>query len=149
MTSPVTTPHRPAQPVPPQRRIAIVIAALVGAAVLLIAVQWFLSEPEKVSSVELANSSELDVRVEVSGTDRDNWLGLAIVPGGATRTIDGVLDQGETWLFRYSSGPFVADPVEVPRTSLEADGWRVEIPASAIQQLTDQGALPLSTSTTG
>ena len=138
MASPVTTPRRPAAPIPRRRRIALVVTALVGAAIVLAAIQWLLAEPSKVSSVHLVNSSDLDVRVEVSGQDRDSWLGLAVLPAGATRTVQGVLDQGDVWVFRYSSGPFVADPVEVPRPALEAGGWRVEIPAMVVQQLTAQ-----------
>ncbi len=149
MTSPVTTPRRPAEPIERRRRIALIVAAVIGALLVLALTQWLLAEPSKVSSVHLVNSSDLDIRVAVSGSDAGATLGLAVVPARATRTVEGVLDQGDTWVFHYSSGPFVADPVAVARRTLEADGWRVEIPATVITRLTQMGARPVATSKTG
>ena len=46
-----------------------------------------------------------------------------------------VLDQGDEWIFTFSSGGIEGGSLRVSRAKLAADGWRVSVPESVIQRL--------------
>lgn len=142
MTSPVTTGRPPSPADPRRRRLAVVAAAVAAAAVVLAGTRWLLAEPEAVSRVRVVNPSPLDLEVAVRGGARDAWLPLTSVAAGSERVVEGVLDQGDVWVFRFSTGPFVATPVEVARADLARAGWTVGVPRAVVDQLDAMGATP-------
>jgi hypothetical protein len=60
---------------------------------------------------------------------------LPTVGANSTATSDDVLDQGDEWLFSFSSGGVDGGTLRVSRAKLAAGDWRVEIPESVVQRL--------------
>ena len=65
----------------------------------------------------------------------DARLILATVPPTTTATNLDVLDQGDDWVFSFSSGGVDGGSLRVSRAKLAADGWRLVVPDSVIQRL--------------
>jgi hypothetical protein len=108
-------------------------AVLVLAACLLI-VNLSGSMPAR-QSITIENRTGAPVTVRTTGADRDGWLGLSTVDPNSRTTVESVVDQGRIWRFHLSVGPDrIAD---FPRTEdeLRAAGWKLTIPAGAVDQL--------------
>ena len=118
---------------PPRARSAPLIALTVVVAVLvLVPFGWLLvnalREPAFVDEVVVVNPNEFDVNVRVAGED-GRQLVLGPVEGDSTSTFRSVIDQGGVWVFQFErAGERIGD-VRVDRSTLESDGWRVEVPA--------------------
>jgi hypothetical protein len=78
----------------------------------------------------------------VTGADRDGWLGLTLVPQRTTTTVEEVVDQGETWIFRFDYVGKYEEEIEVSRRELEQNDWTIEVPPSFAQHLRDLGVPP-------
>ncbi len=94
-----------------------------------------------VERVAIVNETVYDASVAVSG-DEGGWLGLTTVTAQDTREVREVIDQGETWTFRFSYGRH--DPVElrVSRDELADSDWVVEVPVEFEENLRDEGVPP-------
>jgi hypothetical protein len=124
-------PHVPRRTFPPVSVIALVI---VGA--LLCALMTFaLRDPEVVPRVTVENPSGIDVNVSVRPSTDASRLILATVPPTTTATNLDVLDQGDEWIFSFSSGGVEGGTVRMSRAKLAADGWRVVVPEPVIQRM--------------
>ncbi len=124
-------PHVPRRTFPPLPLIAL----LVVGALLCAVMTYALRDPEVVSRVTIDNPSTLDINVSVRSTSDSSRLILATVPPTTTATNLDVLDQGDDWIFSFSSGGVEGGTLRVSRAKLAADGWRVEIPDAVIQRL--------------
>jgi hypothetical protein len=124
-------PHVPRRTVPP---IALVVLALVGA-LLCGAMAYALRDPAVVSSVTIENPSPLDVNVSVQSSKNSPRLLLQPVGPTTSATTRGVLDQGDEWIFSFSSAGVDGGTVRVSRAKLSADGWRLKIPQAVIDRL--------------
>ena len=51
--------------------------------------------------ITIVNPTEYDVDVDVTGPDRDGWLPVAIVGARSEKVAQGVIDQGDLWIFRF------------------------------------------------
>ena len=127
----MTRPHAPRRTFPPISVIALVVVGVL----LCAAMAYALRDPDTVPSVTVDNPSELDVNVSVHPADDDARLILATVPPTSSATNLDVLDQGDEWIFTFSSGGIEGGTLRVSRAKLAADGWRVSVPESVIQRL--------------
>lgn len=120
-------------------KIGVVLAVL---AVLVISM-WLVRPPDFVDHVSVTNRSGYDLNVDVSDANRDGWLPISVATGGGatTRTQD-VIDQDDTWIFRFSYAGKNAGEISVPRSELADNGWRVAVPGSVAQNLRDAGIQP-------
>jgi hypothetical protein len=124
-------PHVPRRTFP---SLAIIVLVIVGA-LLCAAMAYALRDPEVVSRVTVDNPSTVDVNVSVRPSGDESRLILATVsPNSSARNLD-VLDQGDNWIFSFSSGGVDGGSVRMSREQLAADDWRVVVPESVIQRL--------------
>jgi len=129
------SPRRTFPPVP-------VIALVVVGALLCAAMAYALRDPAVVPSVTVENPSQLDVTVSVHPANDNAQLILATVPSTTTATNLDVLDQGDDWVFSFSSGGVDGGTMRVSRAKLAADGWRVVVPQAVIQRLQTGAFVP-------
>jgi hypothetical protein len=134
----IARPHVPRRTLPPLPVIALVV---VGA--LLIAITAYaLRDPDVVARVTVDNPSSLDVNVDVRPSSDGAHLALAVVgPESEATTLD-VLDQGDEWVFSFSSGDIEGGTLRVARAKLAADGWRVVVPPDVIARLQSGSFVP-------
>jgi hypothetical protein len=100
------------------------------------------SDTGMVDELTIGNETSYPARVEVADGDRSGWLRLALVRQGTSETIHSVVDQGDTWVFRFNYAHRHSESVEVERAALEEGGWQVEVPESFEQALAELGVEP-------
>jgi len=131
-------PHVPRRTFPPVPLIALVVVG----ALLCAAMAYALRDPDVVSRVTVRNPGDIAVNVSVRATDDDAQLLLATVPPTTSATNLDVLDQGDEWIFSFSSGGVQGGTLRVSRAKLAADGWRVAVPESVVQRLQSSTFVP-------
>jgi hypothetical protein len=131
-------PHVPRRAFPPVSMIALVVVGIIFCA----AMAYELRDPVVIPKVTVENPSALEVNVSVRPSSRGARLALTDVLPGSTETTHDVLDQGDDWIFSFSSGGVDGGTVRVPRAKLAADGWRLEIPQSVIDRLQSGAFVP-------
>ena len=94
-----------------------------------------------VDKVVIDNPTAFTVKVDVSDQSRSGWLGLTTVEARSERTVEEVIDQGSTWIIRFSYSDY-EEEIELSRAELERSGWRVEVPDSFAGALRDRGIRP-------
>ena len=124
-------PHVPRRTFPPLPLIALVVVG----ALLCAAMAYELRDPDVVARLTMENPSQLDVNVSVQPSPSGSRLVLPTVGANSTATSNDVLDQGDEWLFSFSSGGVDGGTLRVSRAKLAAGDWRVEIPESVVQRL--------------
>jgi len=130
---------RPATSVVALGQMAVVAA--VAAALFLVAVAMMTDRPSFVSELTVVNPAVYKLNVDVSG-DGHGRLDLGAVRRETTSTYERVIDQGDTWVFRFSYGGVTGGEISVPRARLEADGWRVTVPGDIGERLRLAGLRP-------
>jgi hypothetical protein len=116
--------------------------ALVGLPALLLALVCAGCSSEAfVDEVVIDNPTDFAANVGVTGGERDGWLDLGTAESHSERTVEQVIDQGSTWIFRFSYSGY-EEEVELSRDGLERSGWRVQVPESFATALRDRGVLP-------
>jgi hypothetical protein len=124
---------------PIARKLGVVVAL----AVMLGSGLWLARGPDFVNHVSVTNNSGYDLNVDVTGGDRDGWLAMSVAPGGgATTATQDVIDQRDTWVFRFSYAGMDAGQISVPRSELAGNGWRIVVPDQVAQNLGAKGILP-------
>lgn len=93
-----------------------------------------------ISKVVIVNPTQYPASVDVHGTGQ-GWLGLAAVGADSEMAIRDVYDQGNRWIFRFAYSGYEQE-LELPRTELAADRWRVSIPSSFETHLRSGGVQP-------
>jgi hypothetical protein len=111
--------------------LAVVAVILVGA-----------GDESFVAHVRVDNQTPYDVAVDVAGATRDGWMGAGFAQRRTTTEFSDVVDQGATWVFRFSYAGVDAGEVTVARSTLEGAGWRVAVPASVVDRLVAAGVSP-------
>jgi len=114
--------------------IVIAISAVIAVGLLL------LNEPARVDTITFSNASNYDVGIDVSSGDQRSWLPVAVVDVGTTRQYSDVLDQGDTWVFRFRAQGVDGGEVTIARDELAASGWKVAVPNEVIERLQAAGA---------
>jgi hypothetical protein len=114
--------------------VSVIVLFVVGA-LLCVGMALALRDPDIVPRVTVTNTSTLPVNVDVRGTPSGNRLILDTVPpGGRIANVD-VLEQGDQWIFGFTSGGVDGGSVRVSRATLAADGWRLAVPDEVIARL--------------
>jgi hypothetical protein len=131
-------PQSPRRTFPP---VTVIVLVVVGV-LLCAAMAYALRDPEVVSRVTIENPSQLDVNVSVRPARDDARLILATVSPTTSATNLDVLDQGDDWIFSFSSAGVDGGSIRVSRAKLAEDGWRVVIPAAVIQRLASGAFVP-------
>jgi hypothetical protein len=123
---------------PIARKLGVVLAAAGMLALGLLLARG----PDFVDHVRVTNDSGYDLNVDVTGAERDGWLPISVATGGSTTTTKDVVDQRDTWIFRFSYAGNRAGEVSVSRTDLERRGWSVVVPPAVATRLRAEGILP-------
>jgi hypothetical protein len=105
-----------------------VVAAALGLAAVLGAGE-VLDEPDTVDLV-VRNESTRAVTVHVRGATDGPLLPVATVDAGEERSVEQVIDQGARWLVTFRVAGRDVGTAELAGTELEADGYRLAVPAS-------------------
>jgi hypothetical protein len=95
-----------------------------------------------VDEVAVVNDTEYSADIDVTGKAGDGWLLLTSLEPHSTKTVKGVIDQGETWIFRFDYIGQYEKEVEISRRELERSNWTIEVPQSFEQRLRDLGFSP-------
>jgi hypothetical protein len=131
-------PHAPRRTLPPISVIALVLVGALLCAVMANA----LRDPDFVSRVTIENPSQLSLNVSVHPANDDAQLLLATVGPTTSATALDVLDQGDDWIFSFSSGGIDGGTLRVSRATLADDGWRLVVPESVIRRLQSGAFVP-------
>jgi hypothetical protein len=131
-------PHVPRRTFPPLSLIALVVVGVLLCALMIAA----LRAPKLVSRLTVTNPSSLDINVSVAPSTDGSRLLLATVPSGGSADNLDVLDQGDDWVFSFSSGGVDGGTIRESRAKLAADGWRLEIPQSVVDRLRSGSFVP-------
>src|SRR4051794_34692 len=67
---------------------------------LVVLVTKISDTPRVVDHITVDNPGDYTVNIEVSNGERSGWLALGAAGRSSSTTMDAVLDQGETWVFR-------------------------------------------------
>lgn len=130
-------------PVNPARHRFLLVAAIIlatGAAAF--GGPLLLRGPTFIAKVSLVNPSEYDIHVEVSGDEGTSWMSLTTANQRATTDQVDVIDQGPSWVFRFSAQGRDGGELRIARAALKQGGWTVDVPEAVIERLRQQGAPP-------
>jgi len=133
---------RPARTIGRYVRIDAVAIVIAIAAVLVVGTV-LLDGPARVDHLTVTNPTPYDVSVTVAPDADGSWLPLAAVDLGTTRQFRDVLDQGDTWVFRFRAQGHDAGDLSISRADLAASGWEITVPDAIVTQLRQLDA-PLS-----
>ena len=100
------------------------------------------SDVSFVERITVVNDGDFPAHVEVTDRARSGWLGLGVAQNHAETSFDQVIDQGETWVFRFDYIGKHHEDLEVSRSELERSSWTVEVPAEFAATLLDLGVSP-------
>jgi hypothetical protein len=106
--------------------------------VWLVALLWLTACSGPASSVDritVANPTDYDLEVHVTGEDRGGWLPMIIVEARSEDVARGVIDQGDVWIFQFRHLGEVIGESSVRREQLERSGWRLEVPVEVGERL--------------
>lgn len=122
-------------------RSQALIAVLAATAATLVGGSLLLRGPTVVEEVSVANPSEFDVHVEVSrGEGPDGWISITTVDSRSTGVARDVIDQGEQWVFRFSTQGRAGGESRVARAELRQAQWSLEVPVEVVDRLRRSGA---------
>jgi hypothetical protein len=97
--------------------------------------------PPTVDRITISNPTGYDLEVQVSDANRDGWLPTGIVEAGSEQISEQVIDQGEVWIFRFLHWGESVGELELTRSELERNGWRLEVPGQVEERLRQLGRL--------
>jgi hypothetical protein len=115
------------------------LAAIVVVIALVLVAARLTETPKTVGHLVVQNPTKFDLSVAVSGGDASGWMAVGAVRRGSTTTFRDVVDQGDTWTFRFSAQGKDSD-LEVSREDLARAGWKLEVPTSVSDALRAKGA---------
>jgi hypothetical protein len=103
---------------------------------------WSTRTPGFIDRVTIENPDVHNLEVEVGDAARDRWLGLGTATREGSRTFQSVIDQGDTWVFRFRYGGVDGGEVVMSREDLQANRWHVRVPEKVGVRLTQAGLEP-------
>ena len=127
------------QPRSTRRRdhVVIVVAVLAWAAATALLAP-VLREPGHVDHVTVDNPHPWDVNVDATSGHRDGWVGVGDLARDGSDTFRSVLDEGDTWIFRFTYGGEEAQ-LRISRRQLEQNAWHVTVPDEFAARLRSAG----------
>jgi hypothetical protein len=137
MAPTLTRPHSaPAQNIAGGVVIGAAIAAVLVVAAALVPSMRL---PPFVSRITVANPTIYGVEVDARPANGTAWLSLGGFPRESTRNAYEVIDQGKTWVFRFTYGGEEAGTLTEARSKLEHDHWRMTVPQDVADRLGAMG----------
>ena len=112
---------------------------------LLLPLLFLLGSCDDVTYVErvvLVNPTDYQVLVDVKGAADSSWQGLGIAKRQSETLVQEVIDQGDTWIFRFSYVGEAAGEDRISRSSLMRERWRYQIPERIGELLKEKGYAP-------
>lgn len=110
-------------------RPALAVAATVAAAIVIWLVLGLIGSPSMIPRVTVSNPSSGDLEIDVAPVRGGATLDLGHVAPRSSRTIQDVLDQGDTWVFTVSSARARLGTFPVDRDELADNDWTITLPA--------------------
>ena len=106
-------------------------------AALMVAVPA-LRVPAHVDEVTIDNPHQWPASIEVTGQDRDGWVGVGTVGSESEHRFLEVVDQGGVWIFRFSYAGKAVE-LHVSAARLERNDWQVPVPDEFAEALRTAG----------
>ena len=123
----------------PRGAISLRYFSAVGIFALLLA---SCSDVSFVDEITIVNQTEYGATVAVTNGERNGWLELAALSPDSTKTVEAVVDQGDSWIFRFDYIGQHEEEVETTRSDLEGSDWTIEVPPSFEERLHELGIPP-------
>jgi len=133
--------HPDASPDKRRRTLVYIVGAVVLAGIVLAFVAMS-GGPKFISRVTVVNPTAYDLDVDIASGAGDGWTGLGTVERTGDETFQDVVDQGDTWIFRFSYGGKTAGEVRMTSQDLSRARWRVEVPPTFADTLRAAGVSP-------
>lgn len=118
-----------------------VLAIVVSGLVALIITVLLVDNPSRVS-ITVVNPTQYELTIAVAKPGHPGWLPLVVIEPGQERLLDGTIDQGREWLFRFSGQGRDGGEIAMTRDELRNDDWRFVVPQEVVDQLQKAGATP-------
>ena len=134
-----------ARPAPAKRSTKIVVSAfgVIALLGLFVGLSRLVEGPDFVDRIKVDNPTPFELDTTITSGTHDGWTAIAPSEARTTTTVDDVVDQGSTWIFRFSRAGVNAGEVRVSRSDLERSGWTVRIPERLGDTLLNAGEQPL------
>lgn len=137
MAPTLTRPHSaPAQNIAGGVVIGAAIAVVLVVAAALVPSMRL---PTYVSRITVANPTVYGVEIDARPDNATTWLALGGFARDSTRNAYEVIDEGRTWVFRFSYGGEEAGTLTEARSKLEHDHWRMTVPQDVADRLGAMG----------
>lgn len=136
---------RPDTPTRTRRHLGIAVAAVVVGLAVAFGLTFLVglsSGPKTVSRITFENPTAYALDIEVSSGAAGGWTSAGSVRQKSTAEVTEVIDQGDTWVFRFDSQGASGGELRLSRSELEASGWRVSVPVQVGTRLAGAGAPP-------
>jgi len=105
-----------------------IIAVVAFCLLVLLVIVPALQGPSYIDELTIENPHQWHVNVDASDSSRDGWVSIGPLSRESTVTVQGVIDQGERWVFRFSYGGIDGGQLELTRPQLEQSGWKINVP---------------------
>jgi hypothetical protein len=106
------------------------VLTVVAAAAAIVTAMQLLAVPSVVDRITVENPTSYNVTIYVTDNDRDGWMAMGVARPEASSTFDLVIDQGQTWVFRFSADGVDDVELQSTRRQLVGEHWRLPIPAA-------------------
>src|SRR4051794_8561332 len=115
------------------------VAIVITIAAVLVVGTVLLTGPARVNRLTVANPTDYDLSVRLSSSTDGAWLPFAVVRQRSTPQFRDVVDQGDTWVFRFRAQGSDGGALTISRADLKAAGWQVTVPDSVVTRLRQLG----------
>ena len=132
---PRSSPYRPPRPKLLVAGVAIAVVAL-G---LLFAAQQLLPTTSSVRRITVTNPTPFHLEIDATGVGKAHSVTLGAIGREQDKTFDDVIDQGDQWIFRFSSGATAAGEMRIPRSQLEQSDWKLTVSPDVANRLRTAG----------
>ena len=116
-----------------------ILPVIAAALLALLVALGLLGDVARIDAISMTNPTSYNVAVQVRGDD-GAWMPMSTARGQATTTVRDVIDQGDSWTFRFTAQGHPAGELHLTRDALEESGWVIEIPSDIEAQLREAGA---------
>lgn len=140
--SSVLDPPRPSPARAPRRIVVIAVVAAAVAVGLVVAVQRLLPSGATMRRITVNNPTPFHLEIDVAGTGSTRAVTLGPIGREQEKTFDGVIDQGDQWIFRFASGGDDGGEMRLSRAQLEQNGWKITVADGVGRRLQAAGVPP-------
>jgi hypothetical protein len=133
---------RPSPARAPRRVVVIAVVAAAVAVGLVVAAQRLLPSGATMRRITVNNPTPFHLEIDAAGTGSARAVTLGPIGRQQEKTFDGVIDQGDEWIFRFASGGTDGGEMRLSRAQLEQDGWKVTVADEVGRRLQAAGVPP-------